>query len=105
MCEVSRFRRLVRRAPSSKYNKLSQIKQKAKEYGWCSKCDEADDDDSEDDDDAPNGLWLLLISIFERPHMKWIWILNVAIYCFSGQPNGPHQVPFICIEIQVLDPY
>ena len=50
LCEVSRFRRLLRRAPSSKYNKLSEIKQKAKDCGWCSKCDEEDDDDSDEED-------------------------------------------------------
>ncbi|CAL1135652.1 unnamed protein product [Cladocopium goreaui] len=50
---VSRFRRLLRRAPSSKYNKLSEIKQKAKDCGWCSKCDEEDDDDSDEEDNDP----------------------------------------------------
>ena len=44
--QVSRLRRLMRRAPSSKYNKLKEIKEKAREYGWTAK---GDSDDSEDE--------------------------------------------------------
>ena len=56
--KVSRFRRLMRRAPTSKYNKLTDIKQKARELGWQTK-GESDDESHDSDSDSMEPCWKL----------------------------------------------